>query len=161
MKIIHECNVVNVCANVCPFEWAVVCCRDHPRPLSIRWPGCLPQLPAVWVQRRERWVLDVLRGLQEDQESREDGLQSQEDLRGLHPIRGTQRGQGPLGVKLRLTKKQSEISRSFVRHETRTHCFNGTTGGHGQDSVTYSSEYIFVLFVKTEDRKQSCYLCKN
>lgn len=137
MKIIDERSVVGVLAKVCAVKWTVICrCMQnvsvfasHPRPLSIRWPGCLPQLPAVWVQWWEHWVLGVLRGLQEDQESREDGHQSQENLRGLHPIGGTQRGQGLHGVKLTLTWKQSEMSRSYVM-VTCTHCIMSTTGGH-------------------------------
>lgn len=68
----------------------------HLYPLSIRWSECFPQLPAVRVQRWEYWVLDVLWGFQEDQEPCEDGRQGQEDLWRLHPVWGTQRGQGLL-----------------------------------------------------------------
>lgn len=57
------------------------------------WTCQLPELPPIWVQRGEHWVLDCLWRIQENQIASQEGWAGQENLWGIYPKWCSQRGQ--------------------------------------------------------------------
>lgn len=67
---------------------------------SLRWSGSLQSFPAHGVQRGESGILASMWGIQEDQVTVQDGLQSQENLCRVHRYPVLQRGQWECSTEL-------------------------------------------------------------